>query len=260
MSAATAALRARPRMRMRAPRVSRRLVAFAVIVMLALAGGYRFYLRDSSLVAVSNVRVEGLNPSLPGASRLQADLERAAREMTTLDVKPELLRRAAAQYPLVRSVSATSSFPHTLTVSVLERRPAAIIGEGSSAIVVADDGVVLRGMSADNLELPSLSDVHPPKGARITGNALEGARVLGAVPHALAPYVDRAVYGSKGVAVELTDGIELRFGNSAQAGRKWAAAAGVLANPALTALDYVDLTAPEFPAVGGSSHLLPSAP
>ena len=73
---------------------------------------------------------------------------------------------------------------------------------------------------------------------------LEQVRVLGAAPAALRPYVEGSYYGESGVDVNLTSGIELRFGDSTQVARKWRAAAAVLADPSVTALDYVDLHAP----------------
>ena len=73
---------------------------------------------------------------------------------------------------------------------------------------------------------------------------LEQARVLGAAPAALRPYLASSYYGESGVDVELTSGIELRFGEPRRAARKWKAAAAVLADPSITALDYVDLHAP----------------
>ena len=76
---------------------------------------------------------------------------------------------------------------------------------------------------------------------------LEQARVLGAAPAALRPYVAGSYYGESGVDVELESGIELRFGEATQAARKWRAAAAVLADPSITSLDYVDLHAPRQP-------------
>jgi hypothetical protein len=83
---------------------------------------------------------------------------------------------------------------------------------------------------------------------------------LGAAPEALRPYVARSYYGESGVDVELTTGIELRFGDAAKAKRKWAAAAAVLADPSITALTYVDLHSPSRPSFGGSEHELPAVP
>ena len=60
---------------------------------------------------------------------------------------------------------------------------------------------------------------------------LQQARVLGAAPAALRPYIASSYYGESGVDVKLRSGIELRFGDASQAGEKWRAAAAVLADP-----------------------------
>jgi hypothetical protein len=89
---------------------------------------------------------------------------------------------------------------------------------------------------------------------------LEQARVLGAAPRALRPHIEASSYGESGVDVHLRSGIELRFGDAANAAEKWRAAAAVLADPSTIAADYVDLHAPSRPAVYGSGHILPSLP
>jgi cell division septal protein FtsQ len=109
-------------------------------------------------------------------------------------------------------------------------------------------------------QLPALPLSEPPKGGRLKGPALEQVRVLGAAPAALRPYLASSSYGESGVDVETTAGIELRFGDSSQAAQKWKAAAAVLADPSIEALDYVDLLAPAHPAIGGSGHTLPPVP
>ena len=82
-----------------------------------------------------------------------------------------------------------------------------------------------------NRELPQLPLSEPPKGGRLAGPVLQQARVLGAAPAALRPYLASSYYGESGVDVETTSGIELRFGDASQAAPKWRAAAAVLADP-----------------------------
>jgi Cell division protein FtsQ len=138
---------------------------------------------------------------------------------------------------------------------------AATIGEGSEAVGVAGNGAIVRWLPLpEEPPLPQLPLEEVPQGGRVTGPALEQVRVLAVVPDELRPYVDGSYFGESGVDVELTTGIELRFGNASQAARKWAAAAAVLADPSITALDYVDLHAPSRPAYEGSGHELPAAP
>jgi cell division protein FtsQ len=153
-------------------------------------------------------------------------------------------------------VRAGSADPH-VTVPKL----AATIGEGDEAVGVASNGAVVRWLPLpDEPPLPRLSLEELPKGGHVRGPALEQVRVLAAVPARLRPYVARSYSGESGVDVELTTGIEVRFGDATQAAQKWRAAATILADPSITALDYVNVTAPRRPSFGGSEHELPSAP
>lgn len=149
----------------------------------------------------------------------------------------------------------------TVEPRVLVPQLAATIGEGPDAIGVSGNGAVVRWLPLpEDPPLPRLPLDEPPQGGRVRGPALEQVRVLAAVPDALRPYVESSSFGESGVDVNLTTGIELRFGDATRAARKWRAAAAVLANPEITALDYVDLHAPSRPSYGGSEHELPAPP
>ena len=150
----------------------------------------------------------------------------------------------------------STSEPH-----LVSSQPVAAIGSGDGAVAIAEDGTVLAWFPpGDDVHLPELPIDSAPKGDRVQGSVLEQVHVLAAAPAALRPYVASSHFGESGVSVELTSGIELRFGNSADAKRKWRAAATVLADPEVTALDYVDLRAPGRPAAYGSGHELPPPP
>lgn len=138
---------------------------------------------------------------------------------------------------------------------------AATIGEGEEAVGVAGNGAVVRWLPPpEDPPLPRLPLEDIPKGGRVRGTALEQVRILAAVPDELRPYVEGSYFGESGVDVNLTTGIELRFGDATQARQKWHAAAAVLADPSVTALDYVDLHAPDRPSYDGSEYELPVAP
>ena len=137
----------------------------------------------------------------------------------------------------------------------------ATIGSGEEAVAVGPGGEILTWLTLpEEVQLPRLPLTAVPAKSRLGGPLLEQARVLGAAPAALRPYLESSYYGESGVDVELRSGIELRFGDASRAVEKWQAAAAVLADPSITALDYVDLHAPRRPAVGGSGHTLPPAP
>lgn len=255
MSAASLALRARPlRGRLR------RGLLVAAVAAAGLAALYLYWFRDLPVFAVEAVRVEGVPARAHDGDELTAALTEAAKEMTTLHVQPEALERAAAGYPMVESVTAEADLPHKLVITVHERDPAAVIGAGDGSVAVSADGTVLAGFSGKGVALPLLPLKRVPRSGAIAGPVLEQVRVLGAVPPILQPYLARSLKGPSGIDVELRGGIVLHFGNSARARQKWLAAAAVLADPGLTALDYVDLTAPNRPAVGGAGHTLPPLP
>ncbi len=149
----------------------------------------------------------------------------------------------------------------TVEPHLVQPQATATIGSGSEAIAVGPDGQVLAWLPLPaDAKLPQLPLSEAPKSGRLAGPALEQARVLGVAPVTLRPYVAGSSYGESGVDVELRSGIELRFGDASHAAEKWRAAAAVLADPSVTALDYVDLHAPGRPAVGGSGHTLPPPP
>ncbi|MFL5833630.1 MAG: hypothetical protein ACJ76B_06590 [Solirubrobacterales bacterium] len=154
---------------------------------------------------------------------------------------------------LVRTDSAD---PHVTVPQLV-----ATIGEGDEAVGVSGGGAVVHWLPLpEEPPLPQLPLEEAPKGGRVRGPALEQVRVLAAVPDQLRPYLARSYYGESGVDVELTTGIELRFGDASQAQRKWRAAAAILADPSVTALDYVDLHSPARPSYDGEEYELPPAP
>jgi cell division protein FtsQ len=233
----------------------RRLGAVAGILAI-LAAAYMLWFRDSSVVAVRDVEVVGVGSS--DREEIQAALERAARAMTTLHVREDELMAAVASYPTVRSVSADASLPSGLTIEVSEREPVALVAVEGSDLPVAGDGTILEGLSTAGLDLPALDAEADSAAKRVEGDALEQARVLGAAPGPLRPLIDRSTEDADGIVVELTDGIALRFGDATDADAKWAAASRVLADSKLAGLTYIDVRAPDRPAVGGAT-LAPGA-
>lgn len=229
----------------------RRLVA-VVVLAAALAAGYLFWLRDSSLVAVEEVRIEGLTAvSDPDVAK---QLERAALGMTTLHVEIDELAATVSGYPTVKSLSTSASLPHGLTITVEERVPVAVVGDAE--IPVAADGTVLPGVAVEQGRLPAIEAAAGEGTQALDETGGEQAAILGAVPEPLRAVVERADYTPDGVIVALEGGISLRFGDASRAAAKWTAAARILADPGLNALDYIDLRVPDRPAVGGA---VPSA-
>jgi cell division protein FtsQ len=265
VSAIAAALaRGRPLLRRALPslsaRLKRRLLAL-VMACLVLAGGYQFWLRDSSLVAVERVTVSGLTTA--DSERVRMALAATARGMTTLHVDRERLERAVAPYPVVRGLEITTDFPHGMTVRVIEHEPAAIAVGDDGRVPVAGDGTILHGLPVAG-RLPTLEVDGALGEERLRDPAARAAAtVAGTAPKALRKRIEQVEERSRqGLVAELRDGPELIFGTARRARAKWAAAARVLADPQARGASYVDLRIPGRPAAGGlpAQTVAPVAP
>ena len=155
--------------------------------------------------------------------------------------------------PSTGSSSATTTVePHGPGAATWRRRSAAARKRSRSA----GNGAVVRWLPLpEDPPLPRLPLDEPPKGRRSRGPTLEQARVLGAAPPALRPYVAGSYYGESGVDVELTSGdrtaLRRRLAGAAEVEGGGGACSPI---PSIEALDYVDLHAPGRPAYGGSGH------
>lgn len=148
----------------------------------------------------------------------------------------------------------------TVETRVTAVQPTSVIGSGEDAIGVSASGALLTWQPAPkDGTLPRLPLAEPPEKGVLGGAVLQQARVLGAAPRSLLACIESSYFGESGVDVVLRSGIELRFGDASRAPQKWAAAATILADSSITALDYVDLHSPGRPAYWGSGHTLPSA-
>ena len=179
----------------------------ALAACLVLAAGYQFWLRDSSLVAVEQVKVTGLTTK--DAARVRAALVSAAHTMTTLHVDQRRARAdAIAAYPVVRALEVQRRLPAPARIRVIEHVPAAIaVGAG---LPVAGDGTILRGLPVEGRcrdERARRARRRPPvRSARAPrGRTWPAARPLrcGAVSSA------STSARRSGIVVELRDGPEL---------------------------------------------------
>lgn len=240
-----------------------RVGLIVIAIALALLAGGWLWLRDSPLVSVERVRISGVHG--PEAGAIEAALARAARHMSTLDVRSGALRSAVAPYRVVREVSATPSFPHGLHIRVVEQLPVAALTVAGGRTAVAADGVVL-GPALLSGSLPALnggssrSTIAQLTGQRVLdGSLLASLTVLGAAPAQLQRVIARAFNGPKGATVLMRDGLLVYFGDAARPHAKWFALARVLADPSSAGASYVDVRLPERPAVGFAGGVTPEA-
>jgi cell division protein FtsQ len=238
----------------------RRRARIALIVALIatplLAGGW-LWLRGSSLVAVRHVRVSGVHGTQ--AHAIEAALSSAAHGMTTLEVNSGALHSAVAAYPLVSALKISTSFPHGMSIRVIEQPAVAALSVAGAKTAVAADGVVL-GPSLASASLPAVSGASlPATGQHVREAALRGTlAALGAAPAPLFKLVTRVYSSSKGLTLAMHSGLLVYFGDGTRPHAKWQSLARVLADSSSAGASYVDVRVPERPAAGFSGGVAPA--
>jgi cell division protein FtsQ len=233
-----------------------RIAAIALALAVPLLAGGWLWLRNSSFVSVEHVRVSGVHGA--NARAIEAALSNAARQMSTLDVQQGKLRAAVASYPVVGALRIHTSFPHGLSIRVIEQPPVAMLSAGGVDTAVSASGVVL-GTARASEALPTLtSSVQLTPGEHVREPALvSGLAVLGAAPARLAKDVERAYNGPKGLTLAMHGGLLAYFGDASRAHAKWIALARVLADSSSAGASYVDVRSPERPAAGFPAGVTP---
>ena len=147
------------------------LLALAI----ALGATWFFWFKDSSLVAIEQIRINGLT-ELQDESEA-AEIERATistvGQMTTLNASEADLEEALTGFPRVADTDLRTDFPDSATVVISVREDGSVLGEGSQALLIADDGTILGSAEGLEEELPALGGERPEAGAtRLEGRQL----------------------------------------------------------------------------------------
>jgi cell division protein FtsQ len=231
------------------PRISVRGVAIVVLVLVVLGCGWLWF-RDSSLVAIKQVRVTGL--SGPNVPQIRRDLTSAAKLMTTLDLDVSRLDGAVSQFPDVRSLQVSTSFPHGVEIRVVEQVPVATIEAGGGATVVDTEGALLAHPPSLPGPLPTIPLRTAPDGGLVTAAGARAAiAALAAAPYSLITHIANATSTTAhGVIVQLRNGPQIYFGSTAELPAKWAAALAVLDQSSAAGAAYIDVSDPRRPAAG----------
>jgi cell division protein FtsQ len=224
------------------------VIAAVLVTVVVLGGGY-VWLRNSKLVAIRTVTVNGL--AGPDVSQIETKLTDTAKSMTTLNLNVTRLRTAVAGYKFVHSLSAQSYFPNGLVIQVDEQVPIAVAAEQGKEIVVDARGLLLVNEVAP-FPLPVLLDAgQPDDGAVTDSGALDALNVLGQAPYQLIRHVASATWNADhGVVLQLRNGPKLYFGPTVEIAQKWLAAIAVLGAHTAAGAAYIDLSDPSRPAPG----------
>ena len=229
------------------------LVGFGLV---ALALALYVIARQPSVFAVRELRVEG---APRGLSR-QVEHELAylqGHSLVTLDGDALIARVEAL--PQVRSASYDRAFPHSLVLTVVPERPAAVLRRGAEAWLLSARARAMGQVALhSHLRLPR---VWAPKTVEVAAGKIVGDDVVRAAVVALPdsrvdalPVRIRTARSRDGeLAFVLVNGLELRLGDPFEIALKLAAAREILpkvAAPAGGGPKYLDVSVPERPVAG----------
>jgi len=223
---------------------------------LAFALGAYLLARESSLFAINTIEVRGGSPQIAAQVRgALASLDGAP--LVGLDGSSVL--RKVDELPTVVRASYDRAFPHTLRITVVPERPAAVLRRGPDSWLVSMRGRVIERLpvAAD----PSLPRIWVSAGTAVTAGAqLSGAgaavaaRALG-LAGSFATRVVTASYTGGMLVFHLHSGLEVLLGTGGDVRLKVAVAERALAVlPAGSA--YLDVSVPGRPVSGTGLPLL----
>lgn len=229
-------------------RARRRRLVVAVVAVVVL-GGLLAVTLASPWLDVTRVDVVGAAPETRAAVEQAAAI---APETSLLWLDGDLTGSGIAErvqaLPRVASVEVGRDWPHTLTVTVVEREPVlAVPGAGTDGVALVDGtGFAYRTIAVAPRGLPVLR--LPPGTAPVPGDAstLAAVRVLGSLPPGLRRRVT-AVRANGAFDIELTLGRDttVRWGGDAENARKAAVLRALLTRPG----SIYDVSSPDLAVV-----------
>ena len=211
-------------------------LALALAAILAVAGGI-WTVFFSSWLAADAVAVTGTT-----TLRHERVVRAAAVDegVPLLRVDLEAVRRRVAAIPAVAHVRVDRDWPHTVVITVTERRPLAAVHHRSAWWVMDDEGVLFRRTRGPAPSLPVVEVA-----ARSDAAALrEVASVVAVLPDDIVETTRRVRAPTRdSISLALHNGRTVVWGNAAESDRKAAVLEVLLRSPA----SVYDVSVPELP-------------
>ena len=160
--------------------------------------------------------------------------------MVGLDA-PAVERRLEA-VPWVERASVSRAWPGTVRISLVERRPVAVVGSGAAGVQVDGDGRAIA--PAGDAELPLVAGDPVAVGERLTATQRWVVANLAAMPSSLREEIATASATPTGIRLTLGDDIEVRWGDSSQPSAKADAVTVLLEQADRPTIAVIDVTVP----------------
>lgn len=241
-----------PRARLAGLVPTRRSVAIGLGIAALAVGGY-LVARETPLFAIDRIEVVGGSPQV--ARQVRGALgSLTGAPLVGLDGSA-VLRKVDALPTVVRA-SYDRAFPHTLRITVVPERPAAVLRSGPSSWLVSTRGRVIQrlpGRSIPNLPRVWVSSRTPVRvGADLAPAGIATAARAVGLAGSFASRVGSASDTDGVLVFHLRSGLELMLGDGGDVRLKLAVAAGALAMlpPGST---FLDVSVPGRPVAGAGS-------
>ncbi|MGW1542756.1 cell division protein FtsQ/DivIB [Streptomyces sp. NPDC002309] len=244
-----------PVRRSRPPKLRMMIILGLVVILLGAGTGWLLY--GSQWTRVERVTVSGTDVLTPAQVREAADVPRGAR-LISVDTD-RIETRLRRKLPRIEEVRVVRSWPHGISLKVVERTPALLIEKGREFIEVDDEGVRFATVSEAPKGVPLLELTISRSGSAAPSHrrfgelrlVREAVRVVGAIPAAVAR--DARVVKVRSfdeISLELTGGRTVVWG-SGEKGRAKARTLTALMKAASGARHF-DVSVPTAPASSGS--------
>jgi cell division protein FtsQ len=195
-----------------------------VAAALLVVAGLGWLLLAGPVLAVRAVQVDGLS-TLPAEQVREAAGIAEGTPLLRVDVDAAETR--VARLPQVASVEATRGWPDSVVVTVVERKPVAVVGERGQRSLVDAEGVLFDTVTGDAPDGVVPLDVATP--GPEDPATLAGIAALSSLPAAVRKEVASAAAASADdISLTLTDGTVVRWGDASESGEKSAALVGIL--------------------------------
>lgn len=228
-----------------------RLRRTIVAVMAVVVVGALVAIERSPLVGLEEVRVSGTD-------RLEVDAVLDAADLrlgtSTLRLRLGDAEDRVEELPLVREADARRLDPLTVSIEVVERRPALVVVGDGEEVLVDRDGVLIATGEVDGLPTIALSARPPEVGSDVDEDpALANAhRAWRGLSGPLRADVERYdAVGPDELSLQLSSGIEVRFGRADRVDEKVRALGAVLGDLGDAEVEMIDVRAPSAPVVVG---------
>jgi cell division protein FtsQ len=154
-------------------------LAPGLVLVMLLAGGLFWFIRDHSAFHVVAVRIHGAE-HVPQPELIQ--LAQITRGISLLRLNVERVRARIIQHPWIRDALVRRVYPNELEIIVYERRPYAILESGGGYLIDNEGYILRQATPAEAAGLPRLVTrlAHTPSlGEQLTDSTVKaGLRLL----------------------------------------------------------------------------------